>query len=445
MGYGYGRMTYDRNVAGADLPAGARGAASRHGRLAGVLLAALAALAFGQLVALAIERAGDPGYDFRYYWLAGRLWLEGVSPYGPGFREAAGRLIEEGNRPEIWANPPTYWLPSVLLAAFDLGSAWRLWLALSLCALVLASASVAFALSQTSCPGSARAGAGLGAGPVFCLHLAVMAIMEVTQIALFVGQSSVFVYLGAALLIAGLARERRAIGVIGLVLLCAKPQVGVLVALALLLGGGARTIVLPAIAVSLLILLPALPSDPLVVLEWLAALASYDGASYANQPFAMSGIRHVLWAYSGHDIGNLAAMIVTLAAGTAIAVRARMQPQVGARGAASKGRALADLVAVEILIALSLAPLHLYDFVVIGVGMTALAATRGASALAGIAALALCLRPSDLHIALLSGDFVPLFPGTVLATFGAAVMLLAAAVAARSVPGPGADEATPRA
>ncbi|KAB2882127.1 MAG: DUF2029 domain-containing protein, partial [Albidovulum sp.] len=308
-------MTYDRNVAGAGLPRMTRGVASRPGRIAEALLAGLAALAFSQLVVLAVARAGDPGYDFRYYWLAGRLWLDGVSPYGPGFAEAAARLIGEGNRPEIWANPPTFWLPSVLLALFDLGTAWQLWLALSLGALFLASASVAYALSQPSRPGWAMAGTGLGPGAVFGLHLAVLSALEVTQLSLFVGQSSVFVYLGAALLHAGLARERRAVAVIGLVLLCAKPQVGAIVALALLLRSGARAIVLPAIVASLLLLLPAMLGDPLVLVNWLASVASYDGASYANQPFAMSGIRHVLWAYSGHDIGNLAAMAVALAAG----------------------------------------------------------------------------------------------------------------------------------
>lgn len=433
-------MTYDRNVAGAGLPRMTRGVASRPGRIADALLAGLAALAFSQLVLLAVARAGDPGYDFRYYWLAGRLWLEGISPYGPGFAEAAGRLIGEGNRPEIWANPPTFWLPSVLLALFDLGTAWQLWLALSLGALLLASASVAFALSQPSWPGRARAAPELRAGTVFCLHLAVMATMEVTRIALFVGQSSVFVYLGSALLLAGLARGRPAVGVVGLVLLCAKPQVGAIVALALLLRGGARAIVLPAIVASLLLLLPAMLGDPLVLLNWLASVASYDGASYANQPFAMSGIRHVLWAYSGHDIGNLAAMAVALAAGAGVAIRARVR----ARGARPTGQALAHLVAVEILIALSLAPLHLYDFVVIGVAMTALAASRGAAALAGFAGLALCLRPSDLHIALLAGDFVPLFPGTVLATFGVAMMLLAAMGSGRFARRSGVSEAAPR-
>ncbi|WP_291338586.1 hypothetical protein, partial [Albidovulum sp.] len=117
---------------------------------------------------------------------------------------------------------------------------------------------------------------------------------------------------------------------------------------------------------------------------------------------------------------------------------------VRARGARPTGQALAHLVAVEILIALSLAPLHLYDFVVVGIAMTALAGLRGAPALAGLAGLSLCLRPSDLHIALLAGDFVPLFPGTVLATFGVAMMLLAAMGSGRFARRSGVSEAAPR-
>ncbi len=390
--------------------------ASRAERFVAVALVLLATFAFGQLVQLAAERAAEPGYDFRYYWLAGKLWADGVSPYGPIYAETAARLVIEGNVPEIWAYPPSLWLFSRLLAPFDLATAWHLWLAASLVALPAASAAIALAV-PTTVPG--RGTLRIPRLWIFALHLAVMCMVEFTGLALFVGQISILVYLGASLACAGFLRGRHSLAVAGLALLFLKPQIGAVVALGLILSGrsGAKA-VLGAVIVTLGLCLPAMMASPLALIDWLRTLGGYDGVSYANQVFAMSGIRHLLWAYSGHDIGNLPAMAVALAAGLVVAIVDRRH-----RGAAS---GLARLIAIELLAALAFAPLHIYDFVVFGAAIPFIfALPRRAAIVFGLIGMVLCLRPSDLHIALLTGDFVPLFPGTVLANLGVAAMLAA--------------------
>ncbi|MGB5837941.1 MAG: hypothetical protein WBH14_12915, partial [Albidovulum sp.] len=113
----------------------------------------LVAVTFSALLFTAYVRADTPGYDFRYYWLAGKIWASGVSPYGPGFYEAGQKLIAEGHVPTIWPYPPNMWLPSVWFAMFDLKTAWHVLLGLQLLAVPAASWIVAYALPADKLPG----------------------------------------------------------------------------------------------------------------------------------------------------------------------------------------------------------------------------------------------------------------------------------------------------
>ena len=65
------------------------------------------ALAFGlfaiatiYLVWKVIGAAALPGYDFKYLWIAGRMWWEGLNPYGPEFERFAAALRLEGDGPD---------------------------------------------------------------------------------------------------------------------------------------------------------------------------------------------------------------------------------------------------------------------------------------------------------------------------------------------------------
>lgn len=68
---------------------------------------------------------GLVGYDFRYFWVAGRVWLEGMSPYGPDLPRLSAAMIPEGHVPQIWPYPPSLWLPTAVPALFPFETAWR--------------------------------------------------------------------------------------------------------------------------------------------------------------------------------------------------------------------------------------------------------------------------------------------------------------------------------
>ncbi|WP_413874326.1 glycosyltransferase 87 family protein [Albidovulum sp.] len=397
------------------------------GRVLAALCLWLGLVAFGLAALMAVERSAEPGFDFRYFWLAGQIWADGISPYGSTFTDAGARLIAEGHVPLIWPYPPNLWLPTLLLAPFDLQTAWHLWLCLDLAALAAASALLAFGLPSGQLPG----GGGwlalrLTRLEVFGLHVALMATIETIQLSLYVGQASIFLYLGAALLVTGLAEGRGGRAVAGLTILCLKPQIGAVVMLALMISGrGGLRLAVRTVVVCTLLTIPPMLAKPTVILDWLQSVGNYDGVAFANLPLAMSGIRHLAWAAVGLDMGNLAAMAVTLIVGAAIALHRRRPVSPEYR---ESGLAAGDQAVIALLVVLALAPLHIYDFTLFGVVVLTLAGSRGFGLVLGLLGAALCLRPSDLQIWFVNGGPVSLFPGTTLATWGALLMLVAALV-----------------
>ncbi|MFN6952588.1 MAG: glycosyltransferase 87 family protein [Albidovulum sp.] len=388
-------------------------------RLVTIVLLWLVGVSFALVAVMATERAGDPGYDFRYFWLAGRLWAEGISPYGPVFAEAGARLIPAGHVPEIWPYPPNLWLPAVAISPLSLTTAWAVWLVAEVVALAVASAVLAWGLPVWLIPGGQRRPAFVRLA-FFCGHLALVATLEATHLAVYVGQSALFIHLGATMLLAGIARGRSGLATAGLVCVCMKPQVGAVVALALLVSGRAGAhIVLRAALVSLLLVLPPMAIRPTVVLDWLQTLGAYDGATLANMAVAMTGLRHLLWMATGWDIGNLSAMAATMAAALAVALWLR---DAAARDAAGRVR----LLVAEFLVVLAFAPLHMYDFVLFGIGLLALFGARGPRLAAAVVGAAAFVKPTDVHV-LLSGQHpTSFFPGSTLATVGALILLAVA-------------------
>ena len=414
---------------------GLPGRSGRSERLFAALCLWLGLVAFGLVALMTLERWREPGFDFRYFWLAGQIWAEGISPYGSTFTDAGARLIVEGHVPLIWPYPPNLWLPTLLLAPFDLLTGWHLWLCLNLAALPAASAILALGLPSGRMPGNGWQSPRLARLCLFCLHLALMATIETIQLSLYVGQISVFIYLGAALLVSGLAAGRGGRAVAGLAILCLKPQIGAVVVLALMISGrGGLRLAVRAVAVCVLLTIPPTLAKPSALLDWLHSVGSYDGAASANLPLAMSGIRHLVWASAGLDIGNLAAMATTLVVGAGLALHLRRSIRAEE---ADSGLAAADQAVIALLVVLAFAPLHIYDFTLFGVVVLTLAGSRGIGLTLGLLGAALCLRPSDLQIWLENGGPVALFPGTTLATWGALFMLAAALMPRRRTAGRG--------
>ena len=361
----------------------------------------------------------SPGYDFRYFWVAGRVWIEGVNPYGPDLPRLSAEMIPEGHVPTIWPYPPTLWLPTVLPALFPFEIAWKLWLGLYVLTMILTSGIVAAGLPALRLPVGAGRALTVPRPLFFALHLGLMASGEASLLGFTSGQVTGLIYLGAALMLVGIHRGRDWAAIAGLTILFMKPHIGAAIAVGLLISGArGRRLVLWAVVASVVLMLPALAIAPTAVFDWLQGLARYDGVNTANIPAAMTGVQNLIWHSSGAEIGSFAASLICLAVAAALAVWLR-------RGAViAENARLAHLAAAMILIALAAAPLHIYDFILFGAVLPLIALPTGARVVAATLALIMLFWPSALYLKLGEVQPTQIFVGSTFATMGAAILLM---------------------
>src|SRR5690348_15113259 len=102
------------------LPDSPTGTRARAMAWAAVALAAAAA-------ALMVVRALDAGYskDFSYILVAGRMWITGADPYGPGFAGAGAKILPPDATTFVY--PPNWWLIAVGLACLEGSRAFLVW------------------------------------------------------------------------------------------------------------------------------------------------------------------------------------------------------------------------------------------------------------------------------------------------------------------------------
>jgi hypothetical protein len=207
--------------------------------------------------------------DFTPVWLAGRMWASGHDPYGDQF-VAIGRTLypDPESQPHGWFYPPQWWGICVLLARLPLERAAALWLALNLAALALSIAILWRASDQLR----VRPPLWLKAGLVAYLLTA-----EGTKGALLLGQTAILLLLAFALVLGAVAGLGRWMAAAGLTILFLKPQVGGVVALILLLGGGMWRALVVAVAISVVAALPPLVAFGAVhtVAAWLGQIGRY--------------------------------------------------------------------------------------------------------------------------------------------------------------------------
>lgn len=395
----------------------------------------LAGFSIWRLAMLAYDRAALPGYDFRYFWLAGKMWSEGLTPYGPGFAAAGARMIASGHIPEIWPYPPNLWLPSVALGQFEMLSAWRIWLGLQLMVIPAASWLLAVCLPVEKVERLFGGRVRITRLGFFCVHCLFVASLEATQLTIFVGQISLFIYFGAAILMSGVALARPGLTAGGLAIVLMKPQVGVVVAMSLILTGRwALRPVLWALMMSVLLIVPPMMVQPSVLFAWLRALADYDGASVANLASTMTGIRNLLWTGAAEDIGTVSAMGITLAVSLGVGVVLRL-PAVESGQPESHARL--DMMMAQLLVIQAFAPLHLYDLSLFGLAVLGAGEARWPGAIIAVVAVGFNVWPSEVYYWFRSWPADHVFTGSPYATTGAMLLLIGLVLRRRAVPGRG--------
>ena len=311
------------------------------------LAAALLMPAMGYLIAKAFFDTSDT-IDFKYIWLAGHLWLDGQNPYLDVYLKTGRELFVGLNPPAGWFYPPSWWPIASLMSTLPYELSGAVWRALSALCLV-AGSTILFYVSRRS----------LGNVPFWLMALvaAFGATMSATALTLSLGQTSLLIFLGVALFAAAYLSQGRIMMAIALVVLLLKPNIGlVFLAFALASSYWWRSVA-AAVAVSLLMALPALvPLGFLDVLgDYLLVLGTY-GEDAVTQPVAMTGLRNLVYFFSNVEVSG----VLMALAGVPVAMWLGAQ---GDRRADAAGRA--DLLCLLILASVLFVPLHTYDLIMV--------------------------------------------------------------------------------
>jgi hypothetical protein len=284
--------------------------------------------------------------DFYYLLVAGRMWGAGLDPYGAGFLPGGTDLLPPDSLP--FAYPPNWWIIVVPLSALANGNAIFVWKLLNLAA----AAAAAAALVRSA----ARLGNATRLWPALLFVLCTFA-SDIMWNAQKLGQTSLIMLLGFALLITGLTDKRRWLQVCGLAVLLLKPQIGLLFLLPLGIRREARPAAALALAVAAVSCLPILFTTGVEATvesarNFLHNLTAY-GQSPWNLPIHMSGLPH-LFAYLGIDMPAFVALVAACVTATWVL---RPSPD------AQDGEFVVRFWLVTVATLLSMVPSHAYDFI----------------------------------------------------------------------------------
>ena len=390
--------------------------------------------------------SGDAGYDFRYLWVAGRTWVEGMNPYGSDFRAMGSAFISNGHVPTLWAYPPSWWPIASALGLVRLETASWLWGYLNIALCFASSFLVVGAFRRIHSGGSASHPSRdflIGAGTALALlHFVGASVLEATTLVVVLGQTSLLIYFGLALLLYGIANGSRPMCAVGLSLVLLKPQIGLPFAtIFFLYSGWSRRTLAWAIILTLVMAIPALIIDPLAPLDMVRNTLRYDGVVKATLPQVTTGVRFALWYLSGIDAGGfIALMIAVLAAVVSSLALRRVHRE------EDEFRFLWLCTTVATAITLALAPLHYYDFVIVACLLPAVLVSAPPFASAALLGTALIVRADELgRMTGLYDRDIKIFEGTFVSTLGAALLLVAALGAATKASFGGKGRAIPKA
>lgn len=228
----------------------------------------------------------DPAIDVYAVWTAGRMWSEGMNPYGPAFGDFAHAQGLTGPfAPVFWLYPPQWWA-----------------LAMPLGALSQDAATLAFRWVSAGCILAAvalcwKASDRLTTPPSNALKLILIALIIVStpmRSIIYTGQTGALLFLGCGLILSGVLNDRRWASVAGFVLLLMKPQFGLVVVAVALTQKQLRRDALVACALTATAVLPVLVAGGLGgVLAGVAGVQTSLGeyrAHFFNLPTRTTGL-----------------------------------------------------------------------------------------------------------------------------------------------------------
>lgn len=328
--------------------------------------------------------------DFRYIWLAGRLWIARINPYAASFSAYAREFISPLASVDSWLYPP-HWFPiSALLAQLDFELAVSVWKWLNGTLLVAASFLVADAIrtpSDTHRIDTHRP-------ETMSVVLGYVLLMQASAIALSLGQTSPVVFAGLGLVLSGLQRDKKGVIATGLLLMSLKPQIGAFYIIALLFVPRARKPIGIAGVVAATMTMGSVLTVGVrsTFLGFLHNLGAH-GNLHVNGPAETSGIRNIYFILSHEVTGSTIPVVIGFAVlifwSVLIAGRTKI-------GEATLDQSLSAVGMATVAAALA-APLHSYDWmIVIGAAPFLVRRAKPGTTAVSLAAGCLLLRADNL-------------------------------------------------
>lgn len=314
------------------------------------ILTSLMALAY--LAAKAFFDTADT-IDFKFIWLAGDLWNQGIDAYTDAFANTGQQMFVGTNRPEGLLYPPSWYPIASLTAHMPYDLAHKVWRVASagflICGSVICLRTVQHSLG--------RIGWLRGAG-----FLLFISASSATAVALSLGQTSPLIFLGVSLFLHAVLTRSTPWMTLALYLVMLKPNFGIVFAAFLVAQPFWWRAILAAIALSLIASLPALlPYGPLNVLGHYAGQLSHYDTLPSNLPPGATGVRNLMFQVFGITLSSALLALLGAAFAFAIGLRSTLS-----RHAKETPLALASVYSVVLATALFAVSLHTYDLFILG-------------------------------------------------------------------------------
>lgn len=360
-----------------------------------------------------------PEIDFRFFWLAGYVWGQGLDPYSASYGEISRAVLPEGNFASAWVYPPHWWAICRFLAAFSIDQSVAIWRLVSGTMLVGGTWFVAQALfseNRRIATTIAAASAGL------------VCLIEPTAMLLALGQNSAFIYLGLCLLVIGSLRPSLWLDVAAILLISLKPQVGLPVILGLLVVRRYWVPIIIATAAGLILALPQLISfGPVATVQnLLVNLSGYAGGGAAavnpNLPVSSTGLVNLV----GQFVPGMTSM-----PGFVISIVAALV--VGFFMARADRANHLKYILLLLSIVVAMVPLHVYDLPLLIIPVLILLRIHEPLGLLSLVVVVLAIRPARIE-AILN---VPIYgsgvsAGAIILSIGAVLLAILTIVASLS-------------
>jgi len=318
--------------------------------------------------------------DFRFFWLAGKLWANGLDPYSESFRAIGAQILPPGNTVLYWFYPPQWWIVSRTMALLDLEQAVMVWRLVNSALVLLGTALVVASLERDS--RRRRIAMVLWGG--------VALLIEPTANLLAFGQSAGFVYLSLSMLVAGALRRRRWLVGLAVLLVTFKPQVGVIVLLWVFLVPSFRIAALAGLGSAGLLTLPhVIQFGVFGTIDAYLANAARWADLPSNTALTSSGPAGLLARLGVEGVGLLWQTLAATALAVCAARLMRRQPT----------RPIPSLLLLTAGIA-SLMPLHIYDLTILLIPLILLTTVAACPAWVLAAVIILVSRPGKAEMLL---------------------------------------------